>query len=352
MLKRKKKFLQKRYIAGLGFIILIVGIVIAYNIYDKIYSSNIELKDKEYDYLYIPTGATKKDVLRIIDASDRIQNMDDFKWLAEKKNYYSHINPGRYQIKEGMSNNALINKLRAGRQDPVDVIFNNIRLKPELAGVVSKQIEADSVDILQLINDRDFLGKYEFTPQTVPAMFIPNTYEFYWNTSARKFIERMHGEFHRFWDGEKNRKAEDIGLTPVEVTTLASIVEEETTKEDEMPKIAGVYMNRLDLGMRLQADPTIKFAIGDFSVNRILDKYLEIDSPYNTYKYAGLPPGPISFPPIAAIEAVLNYENHDYLYFAAKPDFSGYHNFSRTHRQHIINARKYQKALNERKIME
>ncbi len=352
MVKGREKFLQKRYIAGIGFIILIVGIVIAYNIYDKIYGSNIELKDKKQGYLHIPTGATKEDVLRILDAGDKIQNMDDFKWLAEKKNYYRHINPGRYLIKDGMSNNALINKLRSGDQDPVDLIFNNIRKKSELAGVVSKQIEADSVAILHLVNDKDFLQQYDFNPQTAPAMFIPNTYEFYWNTSARAFIEKMHREYQRFWDEDRKSKAEKIGLTPVEVTTLASIVEEETTKEEEMPKIAGVYMNRLEIGMRLQADPTIKFAIGDFSVNRVLDKYLEINSPYNTYKYAGLPPGPISFPPIAAIEAVLNYENHDYLYFAAKPDFSGYHNFSRTHRQHIINARKYQKALNEKKIME
>ncbi|MFW5916707.1 MAG: endolytic transglycosylase MltG, partial [Bacteroidota bacterium] len=181
--------------------------------------------------------------------------------------------------------------------------------------------------------------------------FIPNTYEFYWNTSAREFIERMHKEFQRFWDKEKKLKAEKIGLNPVEVTTMASIVEEESTRSEEMPRIAGVYINRLERGMRLQADPTIKFAIGDFSVNRILDKQLKTDSPYNTYKYTGLPPGPISFPHIAAIEAVLNYEEHDYLYFAAKPDLSGYHNFSKTHNQHIRNAKKYQEALNQKKIM-
>ncbi|MCF8335524.1 MAG: endolytic transglycosylase MltG [Bacteroidales bacterium] len=351
MSKRKKRKLRRQYITIIGSVILIVGAVMAYGLYSKIYGPNIHLKEKETAHIYIPTGSTEKDVLRILDTSNVIQDMSDFKWLAEKKNYQNHIHPGRYQIKNGMSNNALINLLRSGQQDPVELTFNNIRRKRALAGVVSKQIEADSSDIIRLLNDGEYLQQYDVTPQTVPALFIPNTYEFYWNTPAPKFIERMHREYKRFWNEERKNKAEKIGLSPIEVSTLASITEEETNKKEEMPTIAGVYINRLEKGMRLQADPTIKFAIGDFSVNRILDKYLEHDSPYNTYKYAGLPPGPISFPSIAAIEAVLNYENHDYLYFSAKPDFSGYHNFSKTHYQHIQKARKYQEALNEKKIM-
>lgn len=324
----------------------------AYSIYDKIFGSNISLKDEKNTHINIPTGSTKEDVITILDTSNVIQNMSDFRWLAEKKNYQNHIHPGRYLIKDRMSNNALINMLRSGQQDPVDVVFNNIRKKQELAGVISQQIEADSLIITQLLNDDQYLQQYDMTSQTVPALFIPNTYEFYWNTSAREFIERMHREYKRFWNKERTNKAKKIGLSPVEVSILASIVKEETTKADEMPTIAGVYMNRLEKGMRLQADPTIKFAIGDFSVNRILDKYLEQDSPYNTYKYAGLPPGPISFPSIKAIDAVLNYEHHNYLYFSAKADFSGYHNFSKTHYQHIRNAKKYQEALNQKRIME
>lgn len=352
MPKRKRNALRKRYITSIGFIVLIVVAILAYRVLNKIYGSNVRLKEKETTHIYIPTGSAKKDVIQMLDTSNIIQSMNNFKWLAEKKNYYSHIHPGRYLIEDGMSNNALINLLRSGRQNPVDLIFNNIRKKEELAGIVSDQIEADSSIIISLLNDKEYLQQYGFNPQTAPAMFIPNTYELYWNTSAREFMERMHSEYERFWDEAKRNKAEKIGLSPVEVTTLASIVEEETTKAEEMPRIAGVYMNRLEKGMPLQADPTIKFAIGDFSVNRILDKYLESDSPYNTYKYAGLPPGPISFPPIAAIEAVLNYEDNDYLYFCAKPDFSGYHNFSKSHNQHIRNAKKYQEALNQKRIME
>ncbi len=352
MSKRRKKIPRRKHITLVGLVILIVGAVIAYRIYDKIYGSNIQLKEKESTHIYIPTGSSAKDVFRILDTSDVIQNLSEFKWMAEKKNYQNHVHPGRYLVENGMSNNALINMLRAGRQNPVDLTFNNIRRKKEIAGVISKQIEADSASIIRLLNDKEYLQQYGVTPKTVHALFIPNTYELYWNTAPRELIERMHREYERFWNEERKNKAESIDITPVEVSILASIVKEETIKSEEMPRIAGVYINRLERGMRLQADPTIKFAIGDFSVNRVLDKHLQKDSPYNTYRNAGLPPGPISFPSITAIESVLNYEKHDYFYFSARPDFSGYHNFSKTHYQHIQNARKYQKALNEKKIME
>jgi UPF0755 protein len=220
-----------------------------------------------------------------------------------------------------------------------------------LAGVVSDQIEADSAALLSLMSDRDFLDRFGMTPQTATAMFLPNTYEFWWDTSPEEFVRRMHREYERFWTDKRKETAEEMGMTPVEATTLASIVDEETIHDDEMPEIAGVYINRLERGMRLQADPTIKFAIDDFTIKRVLKKHLETESPYNTYKNAGLPPGPISIPSIAAIESVLNHSHHNYLYFVAKPDFSGYHNFSRSHRQHINNARKYQRALNRNNIM-
>ena len=331
---------------------LLAGAIFAYRLYQKVYGPNVVIEEAEYTYLYIPSGSQVEDVYQRIREKGLIEDQESFEWLAEKKNYPSHLHPGKYKISEGMSNNALINLLRAGRQEPVDLIFNNIRTMPQLAGIVSHQIEADSATLITLLRDKNYLEQFDMDPQTAPAMFIPNTYEFWWDTSAKGFIQRMHKEYQDFWEGEKIEKARQLDMTPVEVTTLASIVDEETIHDAEMPDIAGVYINRLERGMRLQADPTIKYAIGDFSINRVLTKHLQIDSPYNTYKNAGLPPGPISIPSIAAIQGVLNYTHHEYLYFAAKPDFSGYHNFSKTHRQHINNARRYQQALNRKDIME
>lgn len=352
MLNKKNVKRQTYLLLGGISIALIIGLVILYRLYDRIYGSNIIIQEQLTAYIHIPTKSTMDDVTRILDTSGFLQDKNQFRWLAEKKNYPNHIHPGRYLIEDGMSNNALINMLRSGRQDPVNLVFNNIRTKRQLAGVISKQIEADSNVIFRLLQNEQYLQRFHFTPQTVQAMFIPNTYEVWWDTSAREFMERMNREYQRFWNGRRKRKAEQLGFNPVEISILASIVDEETLRDEEMPKIAGVYINRLKRGMRLQADPTIKFAIGDFSIKRVLDKHLKVESPYNTYKHGGLPPGPISFPSIAAIEAVLHYQNHDYLYFCAKPDFSGYHNFSVSHRQHILNARQYQQALNRRKITE
>jgi len=349
--KAKKKKMTQRGVLVIAAIILITGSVKLYGLYDKVYGSNVNLDQGDSTYLHIPTGADMEDVMQRIRQNQLLEDTADFRWLAQKKNYPNHIHPGRYKVDNQMSNNALINRLRSGQQEPAELIFNNIRTKEQLAGVVSDQIEADSTALLKLMNDREFLREFDMNPRSVTAMFIPNTYEFWWDASAREFIERMHQEYERFWTKKRREKAQETGLTPVEATTLASIVDEETIHDDEMPDIAGVYINRLKRGMRLQADPTIKYAINDFTIKRVLKKHLETDSPYNTYRNAGLPPGPISIPSIAAIESVLNYSHHNYLYFVAKPDFSGYHNFSRSHRQHILNARKYQRALNREKIM-
>jgi len=343
---------RKKWLLLLLTAIIAVAGIFAYQMYKKIYGTNVDLQGRPHTYLYIHSGSGVEDVYERIQAQGLVKDFASFEWLAAKKNYPNHVYPGKYKITDGMSNNALIEKLRSGAQEPVDLTFNNIRTIPQLAGVISGQIEADSARLVILLNDDSFLEQFEMTPQTVPSIFIPNTYELWWNTSARGFIKRMYKEYHKFWKGKKRNKARKMDMTPVQVTTLASIVDEETLHDDEMPDIAGVYINRLELGMRLQADPTIKYAIGDFSINRVLKKHLDTDSPYNTYKYPGLPPGPIAIPSIAAIQAVLNHSNHNYLYFAASPDFSGYHNFSKTHRQHIINARKYQRALNQRRIME
>lgn len=347
-----KRIITSKTILFLLAVILVVGMIFAYRLYNRIYGSNVELDGKEHTYLYIPTGANFDDVFSLLREDSLVEDPATFNWLAVKKNYPSHVHPGRYKIEDGMSNNALVELLRSGRQEPVDLIFNNIRTIPELAGKVARQIEADSARLVALLHDNSFLRQYNMNRQDAPALFIPNTYEFWWDTPAKDFIKRMHQEYQQFWQGERRALAREMNMTPVEATTLASIVDEETIHNDEMPKIAGVYVNRLELGMRLQADPTIKYALGDFTINRVLKKHLQIDSPYNTYQNAGLPPGPISIPSIAAIDAVLHHSQHNYLYFAARPDFSGYHNFSRTHRQHIRNAQKYQRALNEKNILE
>jgi UPF0755 protein len=311
----------------------------------------VETGDKKFVHILIPTGSTYKNVLDLLVSNNVIEDTASFNWVARKKNYPRHIHPGRYRITQGMGNNQLINMLRSGQQEPVKLLINNMRTFGELAAVVSEQIEADSAEIMDLLKDGDYLGQLGFTPETAPVIFIPNTYEFYWNTDADGFMRRMKREYGRFWNSDRTRKAEEIGLSPVEVIILASIVEQETDMKEEEKIIAGVYINRLRKNMRLEACPTVKFAVGDMNLTRILDKHLEVNSPYNTYRYAGLPPGPITIPSITSIDAVLNYEKHDYLFFAAKDDLSGYHNFAKTYAQHIKNAHSYQKALDRRKIL-
>lgn len=324
---------------------IIVGLR-GYQLYMYVFKENAQT-----DYiLIIPDETSYQQVYSKLKADDVLENYKAFRWVAKKKNYTENVKPGRYLIKRGMNTNEIVNMLVGGLQEPVDVTFNNVRFNEDLAGKVSKYLQADSVEILNLFQDSALIKEYGFTPETFRAMFIPNTYEFYWTTTAREFADRMKKEFDRFWNEERRQKAAALNLTPAEVTTLASIVQAETAKKDERRRVAGLYVNRLKKGMLLQADPTVKYAAGDFSLRRVLNKHLEIDSPYNTYKYAGLPPGPISFPETSSIEAVLNYEDHDYLYMAAKEDFSGYHNFSRTLSEHNRNAAKYRRALNERKI--
>ena len=348
--RHKKTSLALKIIVAIIFILLAIGINKGYKMYSYIYQPNVVLEGKESAYFFIPTGSTMKEVVQKLYEKNYIINRASFEWLAEKKNYENHVIPGRYYIKDNMSNNELINLLRSGRQEPVMLTFTHVRTKEKLASIVSKQLEADSAEIAGLLNDKNFLAKYNVSPETATVFFIPNTYEFYWDTSAKEFIDRMYSEYEKFWTDERLKKAEKLGKTREEIITLASIVQEETGINKEKPRIAGVYLNRLEKGIRLQADPTVKYAAGDFSIRRVLNKHLKIDSPYNTYRYAGLPPGPINLPSVSSIDAVLNSEKHDYLYFCAKDDFSGYHVFSKTLRQHNINARKYRKALNKRKI--
>jgi UPF0755 protein len=340
-----------RYIIyGIAVIFIITGSQIA-SVYHKVYSPNIKTPDKNDYILYIPTGSSYEDVLSLLDSGNIIQNPGTFEWAAKKKKYPDHIYPGRYRIRNNMSNNQLINMLRSGLQEPVNVVINMGRTKEELAEKISLQIEADKSKLISLMSDSSFLQKYGFDSYSVLGMFLPNTYELWWTTDAESFLKRMNKEYNRFWNAERKGKAREMNFTPNEIITLASIVISETNKEDEYKRIAGVYVNRLNKGIKLQADPTLKYALHDFERSRVLTKDTYVDSPYNTYLHFGLPPGPIAVPGIKAIDAVLNYEKHDYIYFCAKDDFSGYHNFARTLDQHNKNARSYQKALNRRNIL-
>ncbi len=339
----------KRIAITVVIIALAVFTYNAFKVYDKIYGPNVKLPEKETVYLYIPTGATLDTVKNILYDSGYIENRESFEWVAEKMNYKNHVHPGRYLVEDKTSNKKLITMLRAGMQEPVELVFNNIRYKDEFASVISKQIEADSARLHQLLNNQEHLNNLGFDKNTIMCMFLPNTYELYWDTPAEAFLERMHVEYQKFWTKRRRSKAEKAGLSIIEVGILASIVDEETKIEEEKPKIAGVYINRLNKRMRLQADPTIRYLLGN-KVKRVLKRHLEIDSPYNTYRNYGLPPGPIRIPSINAIEAVLNYDNHDYLFFCAKEDFSGYHRFAKTLSEHNKNARLYQRALNKNRI--
>lgn len=346
--KKSKLGLILKIIFSIFLVLIIAGGIIGYQYYKKIYNPNIQIKDK--DYLYIPTGSSFDDVVRIIENKKLVKDINSFEWVAELKKYPEKVKPGKYLIKKNMSNNELVNLLRAGLQTPVMVVFNNARTKEQLAGKVSKNIEADSSHVLSLLESDDFITKYGFNTESIMTMFIPNSYELFWNTSAEQFFDRIATEYKQFWTEERKAKAKLLGLSQSEVSILASIVEQETIKKDERPRVAGVYLNRIRKKMFLQADPTVIYAMGDFTIKRVLREYLNYDSPYNTYKYAGLPPGPICLPSISSIDAVLNNEKHDYIFFCAKEDFSGYHNFAKTGEQHAINANKYRVALNKRKI--
>jgi UPF0755 protein len=331
------------------FLGLVVMVLVVYHLFSRIFVSNVEL-EAEHEIFYISTGSTFDQVLEGLEHQGIIENRRSFRWVARKKGYDKRVRSGRFKIPDGMSNNDLVNLLRSGEQDPVMVVFNNIRTLDQLAGKVSDYLESDSAAFIDWLRLENLPERYGFKKETFSAMFIPNTYEFYWNTTPEEFTNRMKQEYEDFWKGGRDRKAKKMEMTREEVVTLASIVDEETLYDDENARVAGVYMNRLEQGIPLQADPTLKFALGDFGRKRILNVDKQTDSPYNTYKNSGLPPGPISIPSIAAIEGVLNYEKHNYLFFCAKSDFSGYHAFARTLQQHNRNARAYQQALNRNRI--
>lgn len=347
MQKTKKHTKTTKILLAVAAVVLIIGLSIAFIIYKRALAPNVT---DNQEYLYIPTNSTFDDLMTNLGENEILKDTATFRWVAEKKEYPSRVKAGKYKLEDGMNNRTFVNLLMAGLQEPVKLRFQNIRLKEDFAGFLATQLEPDSAAFITLLSSDSVAQRYGFDAENFFTMFIPNTYELFWNTSASSFLERMQKEYNVFWNDERRKKAEALGMTPIEVSNLAAIVKGEALHVDEMPKIAGLYINRLNKGMLLQADPTVIFATQDFSIRRVLNRHLRTDSPYNTYMYRGLPPGPIMMPSIASIDAVLNYQEHSYIYMCAKDDFSGYHNFAHTMSEHLVNARKFQKALDERNI--
>ncbi|MFN0257645.1 endolytic transglycosylase MltG [Pedobacter ureilyticus] len=328
-------------------IVLAVGGYFSFKFYNVYFSPNVTAKEK---FLYVKTGYVFEDLVTDLRYKEVLNDIGTFWEAAEKMNLQGALKPGKYRLKEGMNNRTLINMLKAGNQEAVKLKFQNIRKIEGLASLLAKNLEPDSAAFMQLLDSAAYVEKFGFTKETVYTMFIPNTYEMWWNTSPEEFFKKMNGEYLKFWNAERRKKAAALGLDPIKATILASIVDAEALYDKEMPTIAGLYLNRLERGILLQADPTVIFANNDFTVKRVTGDLLRVDSRYNTYKYAGLPPGPINMPSINAIDAVLNKEDNNYLYMCAKEDFSGYHNFAATVQEHNINAKKYREALNKRNI--
>lgn len=308
------------------------------------------LKDDKSYVVYIDQDDNIDSVYSKLDVVASHHAMSGFKTLVRHSSYGDNIRTGRYEIEKGNSTFTVFRKLKNGLQSSVRLTIPSVRTADKLAGALSQKLMLDSVALYNAITDSAVCAKYGYTPATMLCMFIPNTYEVYWNVPLDKFLDKMDKESKRFWNFERTQKAKAMGFTEEEVITLASIVDEETANDEEKPMVAGMYYNRLKTGMPLQADPTIKFALKDFDIRRIYNNMLSVKSPYNTYKNIGLPPGPIRIPTVAGIDAVLNHVHHDYLYMCAKEDFSGTHNFAKTYEEHLKNAEKYSSALNERGV--
>ncbi|GAA3979536.1 endolytic transglycosylase MltG [Pedobacter ginsengiterrae] len=345
--EKKKMSTGKKAAMIIAVLIVLIGGYFALNLYKVYFAPNVTENQK---YLYIKTGSNYDDLITNLKTKDILNSPSSFATAAGKMNLPTSLKPGRYRLKKGMTNRTLVNMIKAGNQEPVKLKFQNIRKKENFAAYLASNLEADSLGFISVLDSTSLISKYGFNQDNVYAMFIPNTYEMYWNVSPSEFMERMHKEYDKFWTAERKQKAASLNLTPAQVYTLASIVDAEALYDKEMPIIAGLYLNRLNKGILLQADPTVIFANNDFTVKRVTNKLLQVQSLYNTYKYAGLPPGPIMMPSINAIDAVLNRQQNDFIYMCAKEDFSGYHNFAATKAEHEINAKKYREALNKRNI--
>lgn len=342
---------MKKILRWLIIVLFLLGVSLATLVYFKfIKGSNVPKEIGDEKYVQIPSGSEFEEVVALLKEEGLLQNETTFRFLADRMEYKrSPMRGGRFKVSPGWTMVKLIRHLRNGKQSPVKVVLTNERLPEDVAAKAARFIEADSQELMALMLDETYLEEIGYTLETIISLFIPNTYELYWNTTPETFFERMLRENKNFWKQEKRLlKAEAIGLSPEEVYTLASIIEKETLRKDEKPRMAGVYLNRLETGMRLQADPTAVFATRDFDTKRVLNRHTQFDSPYNTYIYAGLPPGPISMASISSIDAVLNAEDHDYVYFCAKGDGSGYHAFAKTLKGHNRNAARYRANLRKR----
>lgn len=337
----------KKIILYVSLAVLIGVAYFGFKVYQIVFTPNTNFSEDKVS-VYIPTDATFEEVKAIV--SPFIKDMDKFETLANRRGYSTGIKAGKFELTKNMNTNSIVSALR--RSVPVRVTFNNQERLENFVGRIASQIEPDSIQLLQAFKEPTFLEENGFTEETVFTMLLPNTFEFYWNTSAVKFRDQMAKEYFRFWNDERKAKAEKVGLTPIQVSILASIVQKETAKVEERPRVAKVYLNRMNVGMPLQADPTViyayKLSSNDFNqvIKRVYYKHLEVDSPYNTYRNVGLPPGPIFMPDVNAIDAVLNPEQHDFIYFCASVERFGYHEFATTLEQHNVNAKKYAAWLN------
>lgn len=343
----EKKTSKGKIFLALALAVLAVGGYYGFKFYKVYFAPNTTGKEK---YLYVRTGSQLDDLFEELRRKDILTEIGTFSQAAAKMDLARSLKPGRYKLNKGMNNRSIINMLKSGNQDPVKLKFQNLRKKENFAGYLSRNLEPDSLTFMNLLDSAALIEKYGFNKDNSYVMFIPNTYEMYWNVTAAEFFERMHKEYEKFWTEERKQKAAALNLSPIQVSILASIVDAEALYDKEMPVIAGLYLNRLNKGILLQADPTVIFANDDFTVKRVTNSLLQVQSRYNTYKYAGLPPGPIMMPSINAIDAVLNREKNNYIYMCAKEDFSGYHNFAVTVQEHELNAKKYRDALNKRNI--
>ncbi len=335
----------KKYRLVILFIFLSLSFVtFSFYSYQLFYTPNI-LLNKDNGTVYIPKNATINQVVDSLKKYDYVNDVVSFMFVSKLLKYNENVKPGKYELKPEMNNLTAVRYLRSGQQEEVNVTFSSVRTVEEALERLCKNIIAEKDSAIKLLFKSSTLDKLSFTKETIPALFLPNTYSVFWNTDEDQLIKRLKIEYDRFWNTERKNKAEKVGLTPVQVTTIASLVNAETNKKEEWSTVAGIYINRLNRGMALESCPTIIYALGDFSIRRVLDKHLKVESPYNTYKYTGLPPGPINIPSPALVDAVLNYEKHKFLYMCAKEDFSGFHHFSSTYKEHLRHAKKYQRAL-------
>ncbi|MBR9920538.1 MAG: endolytic transglycosylase MltG [Bacteroidetes bacterium] len=340
---------KKRLIIGGFLLVLAVAALFGFRQYKTYLMPNVP-GNLENDILLIPGGSSFDEVLQTLVEGKYLKDTTGFRSVATRMNFIKNpMRSGRYRIQPGWSNVSLIRHLRGGKQETVKLVLNNEREPMNVAGVIAEILEPDSLDFQTLFQDENLIAEMGYTKETLISLFIPNTYDFFWNTSPKGFLERMQKEHDKFWESEQRlKKAEALGMTPAEVYTLASIIEKETNQNAEKPRMAGVYLNRIEQGILLQADPTAVFATRDFTTRRVLNYHTNFDSPYNTYKYPGLPPGPISMASIVSIDAVLNAESHDYIFFCAKGDGSGLHAFSETLSGHNRNVRNYKANLKKR----